>query len=73
MPRRPTSRRRRIVAGALGALALLGSASLTGRAAAAPPAAAPLVVAPRIDPPPQVAYPTGASGDAEVTLILTID
>ncbi|MEP7120862.1 MAG: TonB family protein [Byssovorax sp.] len=63
-------RRRRIAAGAL---ALLGSASLTGRAAAAPPAAVSAVIAPRLDPPPQVAYPARASGDAEVTLILTIE
>jgi TonB family protein len=54
-------------------MALLGSASLTGRAAAAPPAAVSAVIAPRIDPPPEVAYPKGASGDAEVTLILTIE
>ncbi len=57
----------------MGALALLGSSSVTGRAAAAPPAAVSAVIAPRIDPPPQVAYPAGASGDAEVTLILTIE
>ena len=66
-------RRRRIAASALGALALLGSASLPGRAAASPPATVSAVIAPRIDPPPQVAYPGGASGDAEVTLILTIE
>ena len=66
-------RRRRIAAIALGALALLGSSSLTGSAAAAPPATVSAVIAPRIDPPPQVAYPARASGDAEVTLILTIE
>jgi TonB-dependent receptor-like protein/TonB-like protein len=66
-------RRHRIAASALGALALLGSASLAGRAAAAPPATVSAVIAPRIDPPPQVAYPEGASGDAEITLILTIE
>jgi TonB family protein len=65
--------RHRIAACALGVLALLGGASLTGRAAAAPPAAGSAVIAPRLDPPPQVAYPAGASGDAEVTLILTIE
>jgi hypothetical protein len=70
---RSPPRRRRIAASALGALALLGSASLTGRAAAAPPATVSAVIAPRIDPPPHVAYPAGASGDAEVTLILTVE
>jgi hypothetical protein len=69
---RSPPRRRRIAASALGALALLSSASLTGRAAAETPAAGSAVIAPRLDPPPQVAYPGGASGDAEVTLILTI-
>jgi TonB-dependent receptor-like protein/TonB-like protein len=67
------SRGRRIAAIALGALSLLGAASITGRAAAAPPATVSAVVPPRIDPPPQVAYPEGATGDAEVLLILTID
>lgn len=70
---RLSPRRRRIAASTLGALALLGSASLPGRAAAAPPATVSPVIAPRIDPPPHVAYPQGASGDAEVTLILTIE
>ncbi len=64
---------RAIAATALGALALLGSASIVGRAAAAPPTVVSAVIAPRIDPPPQVAYPASGSGDAEVTLILTID
>ena len=63
----------RIAASALGALALLGIASLTGRAVAAPPVIESAVIAPRIDPPPQVAYPAGATGDAEVTLLLTIE
>ncbi len=68
-----SSRRRRIVASAAALAALLGVASSSRDAAAAAPQAASAVVPPRIDPPPQVAYPTGAAGDAEVILILTID
>jgi TonB family protein len=55
------------------ALALFGPASIAGTAAAAPPVAVSPVVAPTIDPPPKVAYPAGATGDAEVILVLTIE
>ena len=65
-------RGRPLAARLLGVLALLGGASLAGSAVAAPPVAAPAVVPPRLDPAPVMAYPKGAEGDAEVTLVLTI-
>lgn len=63
------------VARALGLAALLGGALPAVAARAQPAAAAPAVVAPRLAgaSSPEVAYPPGASGDASVTLILTLD
>ncbi len=65
-------RGRPVAARFLGVLALLGGASLARSAAAAPPVTAPAVVPPRLDPAPVMAYPKGAEGDADVTLVLTI-
>ncbi|MFS8066876.1 MAG: TonB family protein, partial [Byssovorax sp.] len=65
-------RGRPVAARLLGVLALLGGAALAGAAAAAPAVTAPAVVPPRLDPAPVMAYPKGAEGDADVTLVLTI-
>jgi TonB family protein len=65
--------------GRIAALAaiLLGSTGVAAAppapASSAPPPAAAPVIPPRLDPAPQVDYPAGAQGDAEVVLLLTIE
>jgi TonB family protein len=59
--------------GCLGALVLLNTIAAPARAQEPPAGPAPEMVPPRIDAAPDVPYPEGAEGDAEVVLVLVIE
>lgn len=74
---RPSTRWQRATARGLTAATIFAASSEPLRAmaqqpAAPPPAPQPELVLPRISPMPEVVYPEGAEGDAEVVLVLVI-